>query len=194
MKKYKEILRYHSNGFSQRQITSLTGVSRGTVIKVIDAFKCANVSWEEVRSLTDTELEERLFKKDKEPSIYLEPDYEALAKELNHKGVTKKLLWEEYVQQCDVVGKLPYKYTQFCVNFNKFLEIHKATMHFEHIPGEKVEVDWAGQTIPIQDAYTGETQAAYLFVGALPYSQYVYAEVFPDMTEESWIVAHVHMF
>ena len=194
VKKYKEILRYHSNGFSQRQIASLTGVSRGTVIKVIDAFKCANISWEEVRSFTDTELEERLFKKDKEPSIYLEPDYEALSRELNRKGVTKKLLWEEYVQQCDVVGKLPYKYTQFCVNFNKFLEIHKATMHFEHIPGEKVEVDWAGQTIPIQDAYTGETQAAYLFVGALPYSQYVYAEVFPDMTEESWIVAHVHMF
>ena len=36
VKKYKEILRYHSNGFSQRQIASLTGVSRGTVIKVID--------------------------------------------------------------------------------------------------------------------------------------------------------------
>ena len=67
VKKYKEILRYHSNGFSQRQIASLTGVSRGTVIKVIDAFKCANVSWEEVRSMTDTEFEERLFKKDKEP-------------------------------------------------------------------------------------------------------------------------------
>lgn len=67
VKKYNEILRYHSNGFSQRQIASLTGVSRGTVIKAIDAFKCANVSWEEVRSLTDTEFEERLFKKDKEP-------------------------------------------------------------------------------------------------------------------------------
>ncbi|WP_143395375.1 helix-turn-helix domain-containing protein [Faecalitalea cylindroides] len=48
VKKYKEILRYHSNGFSQRQIASLTGVSRGTVIKVIDTFKCANVSWVEV--------------------------------------------------------------------------------------------------------------------------------------------------
>ena len=55
--------------------------------------------------MTDTELEERLFKKDKEPSIYLEPDYEALSRELNRKGVTKKLLWEEYIQQCDMVGK-----------------------------------------------------------------------------------------
>ena len=68
--------------FSQRQLFFDRGVSRGTVIKVIDAFKCANISWEEVRSFTDTELEERLFKKrQKEPSIYLEPDYEALSRE-----------------------------------------------------------------------------------------------------------------
>lgn len=32
-------------------------------------FKCANVSWEAARAFTDMELEEQLFKKDKEPSI-----------------------------------------------------------------------------------------------------------------------------
>ncbi len=57
VKKYKEILRYYNNGFSQRQIADLTDVSRGTVIKVIDAFKLLNVPWEEVRFLDDFELE-----------------------------------------------------------------------------------------------------------------------------------------
>lgn len=67
-------------------------------------------------------------------------------------------------------------------------------MHFEHTPGEKMEVDWAGHTLAIEDPYTGEVHKAYLFVGALPYSQYVYAEVTADMKQENWIMAHVHMF
>lgn len=67
-------------------------------------------------------------------------------------------------------------------------------MHFEHNPGEKIEVDWAGGTIPIIDYDTREVFKAYLFVGVLPYSQYVYAEVTNDMKQENWIMAHVHMF
>lgn len=194
VKKYKEILRYYNNGFSQRQIADLTDVSRGTVIKVIDAFKLLNVPWEEVRFLDDFELEEMLFPQRNIDSMYLEPDYKSLSNELTKKGVTKKILWEEYVRHCDVINKMPYKYTQFCVKFNKYLEVNKATMHFEHIPGEKIEVDWAGQTISITDYDTGETKKGYLFVGVLPYSQYVYAEITDDMKQENWIMAHVHMF
>ena len=114
--------------------------------------------------------------------------------ELQKKGVTKKLLWEEYVQECDITDKIPYKYTQFCVKFNRFLQTQKAAMHFEHVPGDKIEVDWAGQTIPIVDQETGKMKKAYLFVGSLPYSQYSYVEVTDDMKEENWIMAHVHMF
>lgn len=92
VKKYKEILRYFDNGFSQRQIADLTNVSRGTVIKTIDAFKALNIPWEEVRFLSDQELEEVLFRKSdtSSDSLYLEPDYESLSHELMKKGVTKK--------------------------------------------------------------------------------------------------------
>lgn len=192
--KYKEILRYYNNGFSQRQIAELTDVSRGTVIKTIDAFKSLNVSWEEVRLLSDSELGEMLFKKNNKESMYLIPNYKSLSNELMKKGVTKKILWEEYVQHCDVIGKMPYKYTQFCVRFNKYMEINKATMHFEHVPGEKIEVDWAGQTIPIINGDLETVTKGYLFVGVLPYSQYIYAEITDDMKQENWIIAHVHMF
>lgn len=91
VKKYKEILRYFNNGFSQRQIASLTNVSRGTVIKTIDAFKALNIPWKEVRLLNDEELSEVLFPKAnaQSNSLYLEPDYESLSHELMKKGVTK---------------------------------------------------------------------------------------------------------
>lgn len=58
----------------------------------------SNVSREGVRLLTDMELENLLYQRDNVLSIYLELNYKVLAKELNRKGVTKKLLWEEYVQ------------------------------------------------------------------------------------------------
>ncbi len=66
--------------------------------------------------------------------MYLEPDYKSLSNELTKKGVTKKILWEEYIRNCDAINKIPYKYTQFCVKFNKYLEVNKATMHFDTYP------------------------------------------------------------
>ena len=194
MKKYKEILRYHNAGLSQRQIAEILGVSRGTVVRAIDGFKALAIPWEEVIKLSEKDLEDLLFVKRMDDAMYLKPDYEVLIPELSIKGVTKKLLWEEYVRECDAAGKVPYQYTQFCVRMNKFIEVSKASMHFTHVPGEKIEVDWAGKTIPITDYDTGEISKAYLFVGVLPYSQYVYAEVTNDMKEENWIMAHVHMF
>lgn len=71
------------------------------------------------------------------------PDFDILVHELRRKGVTKKLLWEEYVNDCHATESIPFQYAQFCVHFNRYLEQTKATMYFQHSPGEKVEVDWA---------------------------------------------------
>ena len=57
-----------------------------------------------------------------------------------------------------------------------------------------MEVDWAGQTALIVDADTGEAFEAYLFVAALPYSGYAYAEAFLNREQEAWITAHVNAF
>ena len=57
-----------------------------------------------------------------------------------------------------------------------------------------MEVDWAGGTLPIKDPITGETVPAYLFVGVLPCSCYVYAELCSDMKSENWLLCHVHAY
>ena len=67
-------------------------------------------------------------------------------------------------------------------------------MHISRKPGEKIEVDWAGQTASIVDNITGEIIKAYIFVGVLPYSQYAYVEAFLSQNLESWIAAHINMF
>ena len=37
-------------------------------------------------------------------------------------------------------------------------------MRIHHKPGDAMEVDWAGGTLPIKDPVTGETVPAYLFI------------------------------
>jgi len=61
-------------------------------------------------------------------------------------------------------------------------------------PGEKLFLDFAGQTIPITDPLTGEITAAQLFVAVLGASNYTYAEATPSQELPDWIGAHVNAF
>ena len=79
--------------------------------------------------------------------------------------------------------------------YKDYVEDQKLTMHIERKPGERMEVDWAGTKIPIYDVTQKEViDEAYLFVGVLPFSQYMYAAASLDMKTESWINHHVSMF
>lgn len=87
------------------------------------------------------------------------------------------MLWEEYRRECYDEGKKPYMFTQFGEKYRKCARVTKATMRIQHKPGDAIEVDWAGDTIPIFDSVTGEQSKAYLFVAVLPCSYFAYAEV-----------------
>jgi len=65
-------------------------------------------------------------------------------------------------------------------------------MRIKRKPAEKLEVDWAGTLMFIQDPITGEALEAYIFVASMTYSGYSYVEATLDMKSESWINAHVN--
>jgi len=62
----------------------------------------------------------------------------------------------------------------------------------EHRAGEKLFVDYAGDTIPIGDPLTGEITPGQLFVAVLGCSNYTYAEVTPTQQLPDWISAQVN--
>ncbi len=103
-------------------------------------------------------------------SPYAEPDFAYIHKELSKKGVTLTLLWQEYCEKCRTNGQQPYMSTQFGDKYRRWACVTKATMRITHKPGDAMQVDWAGETIPYFDAVTGEEYKAYLFVAALPCS------------------------
>ena len=68
-------------------------------------------------------------------------------------------------------------------------------MHIGRKPGERCECDWFGSTIPIYNLSQNEVVGkAYLFIGVLPFSQFIYCEAADNMKEENWINLHINMF
>ena len=195
MTKYREILRLASLGINQTGIASSCGCARKTVRNVLNRAKQLDIAWPLKADTTDADLEKLLFPDKYVPSVGRRyPDYKYIDKEMMRNGVTLKLLWNEYCEECRQANELPLMYSQFCFHYQKHREKKRATMHIPRKPGEQIEVDWAGDTAKVIDPATGEIIPCYLFIGVLNYSLYAYAETFFSMDMESWITAHVHMY
>ena len=88
MTKYREILRLTALGLSLRDIEKSLKVSRKTVVKVQKRADELSLSWPLDESLTDAELEQRMFPKDLSPkSTKRMPDFDYIRKELLKNGV-----------------------------------------------------------------------------------------------------------
>jgi len=140
----------------------------------------------------DAELERRLFTLpsfEPKPTRWL-PDWDHVHKELKRHGVTLLLLWEEYRAQ-HVDG---YGYSRFCDLYRDWLKTVSPTMRQTHAAGEKLFVDWAGDTVPVFDAITGQERRAHIFVAVLGASNYIYVEARWSEALPDWIGAHVNAF
>ena len=65
-------------------------------------------------------------------------------------------------------------------------------MRQTHVAGEKLFVDYAGDTVPVFDGATGEERPAHIFVAVLGASNYTYAEARWSEGLADWIGAHVN--
>jgi len=192
--KYREILRLNDQGISNRSIASSCGCSRNTVNNVIKMADELQVSWPLKNDITDTDLQNILYPEKGKSDLRKQPDCEYIHKEMAKSGVTLSLVWHEYSEACRHRREIPYSYRQFCRFYHNYATVSKATMRIKRKPGEIMEVDWAGQTAFLKDSLTGEPIPAYVFIAALPCSQYSYVEAFLSMDTTNWITAHLHAF
>ena len=195
MANYREILRLHSLGSSQRSIAREVKSSRDTVADVIKAADAAGISWPLDEDITNSDIQEILFPgRYAHASPYTVPNFQWIHTELARKGVTLTLLWDEYCRMVRSTDGVPYMYTQFCEKYRRWARVTKATMRITHKPGDAMQVDWAGDPLFITDHVTGNRSPAYLFVAVLPCSWHTYAEPCEDMKQENWLLCHVHAY
>jgi transposase len=193
MTNYREILRLHSLGFSQQNIALSCSASKKTVNKVLQKAAELNISWPLPEMQSNPELAKLMFPKHQQATQKRLPNMDFIHKELLRNGVSKKLLWTEYLEECRQLKASPLMYSQFCYHIQQDEQRRRATMHISRKPGEQVEVDWAGDKAHLIDPVTGELIDAYLFVGVMTYSQYAYGEVFLDQKQQAWITANNNM-
>ena len=144
MTKYKEIIRLTGLGFSQHKIMASCGVAQKTVVKVQKRARELNLTWPLDESMTDTELQKIMFSKESSVSPNKRmPDYAYIRKELLRNGVSKKLLWTEYMEDCRANGDEPLMYSQFRYHIQQDEQKRRATMHINRKLGEQVEVGYA---------------------------------------------------
>jgi transposase len=194
MTKYREILRLYALGINQTGIAESCDCSRKTVRNVLTRAAELEIAWPLAADVTDADLNNRFHPKQAAEALRKYPDLDYIHKELMRNGVSLRLLWNEYCEDCRKSTELPLMYSQFCYYYQKHAEVKRATMHILRKPGEQIEVDWAGKTAAVIDRDTGELIPAYVYVSVLPYSGYAYVEAFLSMNQESWITAHVNMY
>jgi transposase len=195
MRQVREILRLKLvGGLATREVGRRVGVAASTVRATVRRFQACGLSWPLPEELTDAALETRLFgpagtKQGHRRQV--EPDWAGIHRELKRKHVTLSILWDEYIEQ----NPQGYRYSRFCELYRSWEGRVSVTMRQTHVGGDKLFVDYAGDTVPvIIDRLTGEVRQAQIFVAVMGASNFTYAEASWTQGLGDWIGAHTRAF
>lgn len=197
MRIIKEILRLKFDSkLSNRNIAKSLNISRGVVNNYLKICDSANIHWP-LPENTETVLLNLLDNSNKETAItpkdavYADINCEYIFKELKRKGVTLQLLWEEY---CQTNPSNHYSRSHFCFIYKDWSKKCNVVMRQEHKAGDKLFIDYAGDTASIIDKNTGELSKAEIFVAVLGASTFTYAEATLTQSLPDWIGSHIRTF
>lgn len=195
MRKVREILKLtYDAGLPSREVARRVGVGSTGVRIMLQRFRASDLSWPLPDGVTDAALELKLYgvaatrrgQRDR-----TEPDWAAVNRELKRKHVTLQILWDEYIE----ANPAGYSYSRYCFLYRAWEGRLPVTMRQTHLGGDRMFVDYAGDTIPVVvDRLTGEIREAHLFVAVMGASSFSFA--WPTWTETlpDWVDAHVRAF
>lgn len=132
---------------SHEQIASTLAISKGAVAKYVSLASAAGLDWETVQAWSEQQLATALQPRAAASQPFVEPDWSRVHRELDRKGMTLMLLWQEYVA-AHPEGRT-WRYTQFCEHYKAFAKTLKRSMRQHRLAGEKLFIDFAGSTVPL---------------------------------------------
>ena len=192
MSKVRQMLRLYSQGESKLKISELTGVSRNTLKKYLKRYVQLGLSMVDLEQKSDKELDllfgENLLPEPSERFKTLEHYFPQIEKGLKKRGVTRTMLWEKYIAQ----HPDGFKLSQFKKHYQVWLKRSKPVMHINHIAGDKMYIDYAGEKLSFIDKETGEVFEVEVFVSVLGASQLTYVEASLSQQKEDFITACEH--
>jgi transposase len=194
MRVVREVLRLTFAGVSKREVARRTGLASSTVRATIARFQSLGLIWPLPETVTDSDLEAKIYRsagKKQGHRRIIEPDWASLHREMKRKHVTLSILWDEYIE----AHPEGYRYSRFCELYRSWEGTISVTMRQAHLGGDKLFVDYAGDTASVViDRLTGEIRKAQIFVAVLGASSFTYAEATWTQSLADWIGAHARAF
>lgn len=191
---YKRVLRLHFvNHLSGREIAESCGdCSKTTVNEFLKRFReNPELSYPLPADVTNEYIESMLYKKpgvSADRLLYRDFNKEAVYKALTRKGETLKHLWQKYNAIGVVDGKKPMSYRQYCRRYSEWADSKQLTFHIQRYPGVNLELDYAGKQLYLHNRRDPEeTTKVTIFIAALTYSDYFYAEGMTECDIRNWI-------
>ncbi|GHS92095.1 transposase [Bacteroidia bacterium] len=189
MSKIKQLVQLHQSGVSNRQIAKTLGLYKETVNEYVRKLKTGILQPEELLSLEEPVLAGKFMSG---TPAYLDKRFNEFKEllpwfeqELKRKHVTRHLLWREYLEK----HPSGYRYTQFCYHLSQQSAARKPSGILSHEAGEKLFVDFAGDTLQYVDRETGEILPVQVFVACLPYSDYAFIQGVESQTTDDFLYA-----
>ena len=174
------ILKTYQRTRSIKATVKAEGCARNTIRSYLRLAAARDPDLNVVLKLPDDQLRQVFFPGTPAAAFDREADFalhfDGWAEELIKTGVTRQLLWEEYLE------RVPqgYRYTRWCNLFREQAERRNLTMALEHRPGDLLQFDYAGATVPWVDKVTGEVHQAQVLLAVFPFSQYTFAIALPS--------------
>jgi hypothetical protein len=92
MTSYREILRLYAQGISQRSIARSCDCSRNTVFRVISQAQQQKVEWNQIKDLSDGDLNQKLFPTAMQAGLRKVPDSEYIHREMKKRGYSQSIM------------------------------------------------------------------------------------------------------
>jgi transposase len=186
MNQIRKIIEYRQNGLSIRRIARLLGMSRNTVKQYIRRFEERDLS---IKDLDDPELSREIYRSDLKTIDPREEDFQErlpkLIKELGKVGVSRQLLWTEYINGYPK----GFSYSRFCRRIKQYKAVQNATLRLEHKAAYRLSIDFTGKKISWVNKHTGEIHECEVLVCTLPFSGYTFACATASQKQEDFIDA-----
>lgn len=193
---YRSIMLWLLDGRSYTEISTSLGCSRKTISHTKHVLTTQDLTLDQIQNLTSSQIEE-LFpdNRRRDPAQFLQPDMAAIAKRrMTRTRVTRKVEWERYLRFPAPPGVEHYSYPQFCSLFDDYVDENDLTAAVNHLPGEAMEVDWAGDTMTVVDPLSGQEHKIQIFVATLPFSGMIHASGWFNQRMRNWLYAHQQAF
>ncbi len=189
MSQIKQLIQLQKQGKAIKEIARILGMSKNTVKSYLKKVETGELDINELLKLEDPVLATKFHAGN--PS-YKQERYEHLKqhlsyylKELKRTGVTKQLLWEEYIKSFPQ----GYSRSQFCFHLSQHQVAANPSMVLQHNAADKLFIDYAGKKLSYVDRETGEVIECQVFVACLPYSDYCFAMAVRSQSVEDFIYA-----